>query len=102
MDTLDRVVTLEVLSANELGDLCPYRLILEVMGKHSNLILVDEKGTVIDAAKRVYADMSRVRTVLPGDDYLPPPSQARTLPSPWTSPPTWQRIPNRASGPQQP
>ena len=80
MDTLDRVVTLEVLSANELGDLCPYRLILEVMGKHSNLILVDEKGTVIDAAKRVYADMSRVRTVLPGDDYLPPPSQEKDSP----------------------
>jgi len=80
MDSLDRIVTFFIVAADELGDLRRYRLIAEVMGKHSNLILVDEDGTIIDAAKRVYADMSSVRTVLPGEKYIAPPAQEKASP----------------------
>lgn len=56
------------------------RLILEVMGKHSNLILVNAEGQVLDAIKRVGARESRVRPMLPGLPYTPPPTGGKADP----------------------
>lgn len=55
-------------------------LILELMGRHSNLILVDESNRIRDAIKRVTLSMSRVRPILPGNDYVPPPPQEKLDP----------------------
>lgn len=71
----DRVLHLTVDTVSELGDHVPRVLILEVMGRHSNLILVDEQGRIIDAARHVNQDMSRVRQIQPGLAYAPPPGQ---------------------------
>ena len=56
-------------------------LIVEVMGRHSNIILVDAAGRVLDAVKRVSAQLSRIRPILPGKPYAPPPPQQKLPPS---------------------
>lgn len=55
-------------------------LFVELMGRHSNLILVDETGLILESAKRVTSAMSRVRTVLPRHPYTPPPPPDRLDP----------------------
>lgn len=55
-------------------------LILEIMGKHSNLILVDHEGRILGAAKHVGSSVSRVRQVLPGREYAPPPGTEKIDP----------------------
>lgn len=72
---LDRVLFLDFETQNELGDQVCLTLAVEIMGRHSNIILVDEAGKVIDAIKRVGEDMSSVRQVLPGMAYTVPPTQ---------------------------
>lgn len=76
----DRIVYIDVDTVDELGDHVLRRLILEVMGRHSNLMLVDGDGRILDAARHVSADMSRVRQVQPGLPYLPPPGQDKLAP----------------------
>lgn len=66
----DRVLELRFTASGDAG----YRLIAELMGKHSNLILVNEAGMVLDAAKRITRRLSRFREVLPGLPYLSPPA----------------------------
>ena len=67
---LDRVVSIDIKSMDEMGELSIKHLIIEIMGKYSNIILVDEaKNVIIDSIKRVAADMSRIRQVLPGLEY---------------------------------
>jgi predicted ribosome quality control (RQC) complex YloA/Tae2 family protein len=56
-------------------------LAVEVMGRHSNVILLDSGGRVLDAAKRVGPQVSPARPILPGQPYTPPPPQAKLLPS---------------------
>ncbi|MDE3088195.1 MAG: NFACT family protein [Chloroflexota bacterium] len=56
-------------------------LVVETIGKYSNLILVDAGGVVIDALKRVPATINRARVVLPNHAYVPPPPQAKLSPS---------------------
>ena len=56
-------------------------LIIEVMGRHSNIILVDASGQVHDSVKRVSPQLSRVRPILPGRPYTPPPPQDKLPPS---------------------
>ncbi|MGC9335031.1 MAG: Rqc2 family fibronectin-binding protein, partial [Anaerolineae bacterium] len=56
-------------------------LVVEIMGRHSNIILVDATGRVLDAVKRVTPEMSPVRPVLPNQAYTPPPPQPKLLPS---------------------
>ncbi len=70
----ERILELWFDTVNEMGDNVKKRLIVEIMGKHSNIILVDEDGTVIDSAKRVTLEMSSVRQILPGRTYVAPPS----------------------------
>ena len=76
----ERMIILEVESMNELGDITPKKLILEMMGKHSNFIVVDEHNKILDAIKRVSHDKSSVREVLPGKEYCMPPSQQKQNP----------------------
>ncbi len=65
----ERVVIIEIEAKNELGELEKKKLIVEIMGKHSNLILTKEDFTIIESIKRITPDMSRVRSILPGLKY---------------------------------
>ncbi len=56
-------------------------LILEVMGRHSNIILVDASGRVLDSVKRISQQLSRKRPILPGRPYTPPPPQDKLPPA---------------------
>lgn len=74
---LERLVRIELDASDELGRAGRRTLILEAMGRRSNLILLDEEGRVIDSLRRVDADMSAARQVLPGLYYQPPASAGR-------------------------
>ena len=76
----DRVIHVDIDTVNELGDHVLRRLVLEIMGRHSNLMLLDEDGRILEAARHVSADMSRVRQIQPGLPYLPPPAQDKIAP----------------------
>ncbi|GAB6173587.1 NFACT RNA binding domain-containing protein [Paradesulfitobacterium aromaticivorans] len=79
---LERLITFVFQNYNERGDLATYHLYLEIMGKHSNLILVDPvSGSIIDGLKRYSHAVSRYREVLPGRPYLTPPSQGKMEPT---------------------
>lgn len=69
---LERIICFEIEHLDELGDLCKKRLIVEIMGKHSNIIFCNDKGMIIDSIKHVSSQMSSVREVLPGRDYFIP------------------------------
>lgn len=69
---LERIIRLDIEHLDELGDLCRKELIIEIMGKHSNIIFCDEKEIIIDSIKHVNAQMSSVREVLPGRPYFIP------------------------------
>lgn len=73
--TLDRTLFMDFSSVNELGDKVNLRLVVEIMGKHSNVILCDDRGVIIDALKRVDLTMSSQRLVLPNIKYDLPPAQ---------------------------
>ena len=64
---------------DELGDVVRLTLAVEIMGRHSNVILIDGEGKIVDAVKRVDLEMSSVRPVLPGLRYAPPPAEAGRL-----------------------
>lgn len=72
---LDRILSLDFETVNELGDLTINTLIIEIMGRHSNIILVNQEGKIIDAIKRITNEVSSVRMVLPGITYHLPPAQ---------------------------
>ena len=72
---LDRTVFLDFDATNEIGDPVSLRLCVEIMAKHSNIILLDGSGTILDAVKRVDASQSSYRQVLPGLAYVSPPPQ---------------------------
>jgi predicted ribosome quality control (RQC) complex YloA/Tae2 family protein len=55
------------------------RIIVEIMGRMSNIIFCDEKGLILGSLKRVGSDVNRYRTITPGVQYVPPPPQQRTL-----------------------
>lgn len=69
---LERIICFEIEHLDELGDLCHKKLIVEIMGKHSNIIFCDDKDRIIDSIKHVNAQMSSVREVLPGRTYFIP------------------------------
>ena len=68
--SLERVVRFEFEHLNELGDVCKKYLIVEIMGKHSNIIFANEDDMIIDSIKHVPAHMSSIREVLPGRPYF--------------------------------
>lgn len=72
----ERIIEISLETLNELGFNVSKKLIFEIMGKHSNIILVDmTTGKIIDSIKRVSIDVNRVRQVLPGKEYEYPPVQ---------------------------
>ena len=71
----ERIINFEIEHLNELGDLCKKTLIVELMGKHSNIIFCNEDGTIIDSIKRISSATSSVREVLPGREYFIPTTQ---------------------------
>lgn len=77
---LERIITLHIEHLNELGDLCEKKLIIEIMGKHSNIIFCDDKDMILDSIKHVSAQMSSVREVLPGRTYFIPDTMEKSDP----------------------
>ncbi|MDI9509109.1 MAG: NFACT RNA binding domain-containing protein [Bacillota bacterium] len=69
---LERIVSIKLEHMDELGDLKIKYLIIELMGKHSNIIFCDDTMTIIDSIKRVNQFMSSIREVLPGREYFIP------------------------------
>lgn len=76
-DGLERILFLDFECVNELGDMVTIILACEIMGRCSNLIIIDQNGRIIDSIKRVDSDMSRERMVLPAMNYTLPPRDNR-------------------------
>ena len=74
---LDRVLFLDFDASNEIGDRVHPSLCIEIMARHSNIILLNENGVVVDAVKRIDATKSSVREILPGTPYELPPAQEK-------------------------
>ena len=79
----ERIVKLTIESYDELGDYTPKFLYVEIMGRHSNIILVNNEGRVIDSVKHIDESMSSVREILPGGIYELPPVQSKTPLTEW-------------------
>lgn len=77
---LERIIQFEIEHLDELGDLCKKYLIVEIMGKHSNIIFCNSNYRIIDSIKHVSALMSSVREVLPGRDYFIPDTMEKLNP----------------------
>lgn len=78
--SFERVIKIDIESRDELGELSVKTLIAEIMGKHSNIILTDSKGKIIDSVYHVDITVSSLRQILPGLMYENPPSQDKLSP----------------------
>jgi predicted ribosome quality control (RQC) complex YloA/Tae2 family protein len=77
-DHYERVITFDIDSKNEIGDSVKRKLIVEVMGRHSNLLLIDaENDKILDSLKHLPPSVNSYRTVLPGQPYIAPPKQEK-------------------------
>ncbi len=76
-DGLERILYLDFVASNEMGDMIKICVACEIMGRRSNLILINEDGKIIDSIKRVAEDVSSVRQVLPGMSYTLPPREEK-------------------------
>jgi len=74
----ERMITIHIEAVTELGDLTEKKLIIEIMGRHSNIILVNNEERIIDAIKHVDNETSSVREVMPARQYVLPPTQNKT------------------------
>ncbi len=77
----ERIISMEVESTDELGDRSLKRLVIEIMGRHSNIILLNHSDKIIDAIKHVDIEVNRVRELLPARTYILPPSQDKLDPT---------------------
>lgn len=77
---LERIIHFDIEHLNELGDLCQKTLIVEIMGKHSNIIFCNNDGMIIDSIKHISQAVSSVREVLPGRTYFIPETQKKENP----------------------
>ncbi len=78
---LDRMIVFEIKGRNEIGDVSYKQLIVEVMGRHSNIILIDkERNMVLDSIKHISPSMNTHRSLLPGVEYILPPQQNKKNP----------------------
>ncbi len=68
----DRIIEISLEHLDDMGDLCTKKLIVEIMGKHSNIIFVDSDNKIVDSVKHISHMVSSVREVLPGRDYVYP------------------------------
>lgn len=77
----DRIVTIHVQARNELGDQIERQLVIEIMGRHSNLILLDaSRNLILDSMKHLPPSVNSYRTILPGQEYIPAPAQNKRDP----------------------
>lgn len=77
----ERILSITIESYDELGTLSKKELILELMGKHSNIILIDQiQRKIIDSIKRITGEVNRHREILPGKHYIAPPSHNKRNP----------------------
>lgn len=77
----ERIVTIETEVIDDLGDRSIKRLIIEIMGRHSNIIILNRDNIIIDAMKHVDFEVNRVRELLPARPYVLPPAQDKLDPS---------------------
>ena len=78
---LDRMIIFEIKGRNELGDVSQKQLIVEIMGRHSNIVLVDkERNMILDSIKHVSYAVNSYRAILPGQEYKVPPAQEKQNP----------------------
>jgi predicted ribosome quality control (RQC) complex YloA/Tae2 family protein len=75
----DRIIRLHIQSRNELGDYTEKQLIVEIMGRYSNILLTQD-GAILDCIKHIGADVNRYREILPGKPYVSPPGQGKRDP----------------------
>ncbi len=76
----ERKIVFEIESLNEMGDYTINKLILEIMGRHSNLILVNSSDVILESARHINYEVSSVREILPGKTYADPPAQNKINP----------------------
>lgn len=77
---LERIIRIRMEHLNEMGDLCQKTLVIEIMGKHSNIIFLNEENIIIDSIKHISGMVSSVREVLPGREYFIPHTQDKLDP----------------------
>lgn len=77
---LERILRINVEHRNEMGDLCRHVLVIEIMGKHSNIIFLDEEDMIVDSIRHISSLVSSVREVLPGRPYFIPDTQSKRDP----------------------
>lgn len=77
---LERVIRIDMENRNELGDLVHKSLLIELMGKHSNIIFVDDSNHIIDSIRHVSSMVSSIREVLPGREYFIPNTRGKHNP----------------------
>jgi len=76
----ERIIGLNIEASNELGDISVKKLIIEIMGRHSNIILLSNDNRIIDSIKHIDSETSRVREVMPARPYVLPPQQDKISP----------------------
>ena len=74
-DDFERIINMEFDTINEMGDKVLIRLSIELMGRHSNIVIIDHNNKIIDSIKHVSKNISRVRQIIPGMQYILPPCQ---------------------------
>lgn len=81
-DSFERVITFDIESKSEIGDQVFRKLTIEIMGRHSNVLLIDkDSNKIIDSLKHLPPSVNSYRTVLPGQQYIAPPVQNKVDPS---------------------
>lgn len=76
----DRIIEITLEHLDDMGDLCQKKLVVEIMGKHSNIIFIDSSGVIVDSIKHISHMVSSVREVLPGREYIYPQSTDKVNP----------------------
>lgn len=76
----ERIIGIVIEAANELGDITEKKLVIEIMGRYSNIILLNGENKIIDSIKHVDSDVSSVREVMPARPYVLPPAQDKISP----------------------
>lgn len=104
----DRICHITIHVTDELGNPAQFTLVAEVMGKHSNVVLVNPAGRIVDAIRRVTEEVNRYRELLPGLPYVPPPPTGKRDPASLTPAalaeamagqgPAWQRLLDAVDG----
>lgn len=91
---LERVIIFSLEHLDEMGDVCQKKLIIEIMGKHSNIIFTDNEDNIIDSIKHISHNVSSVREVLPGRKYFIPKVEEKADPLSITKEDFYERMQN--------